>query len=96
MIASGRWVAAVLVGLLCLYGYQTSWASAEESIAPGIHTYSVTIKGVERRYLLHVPAVYDPVRKWPVVIMFHGGGGSAKGALWDKKADKEGFMAVFP
>lgn len=97
---------AGLLGLLCLFGCQTSWAAGAEkmptagSMALGIHQFAVTVKGVERRYLLHVPAIYDPARKWPVVIMFHGGGGSARGALrdtgWDKKADKEGFLALFP
>jgi polyhydroxybutyrate depolymerase len=36
----------------------------------------------------------------PVVIMLHGGGGTSKSAIratgWIEKADKEGFLAVFP
>ena len=36
----------------------------------------------------------------PAVIMFHGGGGTARGAMretgWARKADAEGFLAVFP
>jgi polyhydroxybutyrate depolymerase len=69
-------------------------------MAPGTHLFAVTVKGVERRYLLHVPPASDSAKKWPVVVMFHGGGGTAKIAMWEtgwaEKADKEGFLAVFP
>jgi polyhydroxybutyrate depolymerase len=69
-------------------------------MAPGTHAFTITVKGVERKYLLHIPPSYNSARKWPVVVMFHGGGGTAKAAMWetgwDKKADKEGFLAVFP
>ncbi|MHB8077885.1 MAG: CE1 family esterase [Candidatus Krumholzibacteriia bacterium] len=69
-------------------------------MAPGTRPVVVEVKGVERCYLLHVPPAYDPARKWPVVVMFHGGGGAARGAMWEtgwaEKADEEGFLAVFP
>jgi polyhydroxybutyrate depolymerase len=74
--------------------------TAAKIIAPGTLPLSVTVAGLERRYLLHVPTGYDPARKWPVVIMFHGGGGTAADAMretgWTAKADLEGFLAVFP
>ncbi len=105
MASSGRWVAAGLMGLLFLCGCHVSSAGTEEratvqSMATGTHLFAVTVKGVERRYFLHVPPAYDPAKKWPVVVMFHGGGGTAKAAMWEtgwaEKADKEGFLAVFP
>jgi polyhydroxybutyrate depolymerase len=105
MAPSGKWVAAGMMGLVFLCGCLVSCAGAQErptakSMAPGTHPFAVTVKGVERRYLLHVPSVYDPARKWPVVVMFHGGGGTANIAMWEtgwsEKADKEGFLAVFP
>ena len=96
---SGRWVVAGLMGLLFLCGCHVSSAGAQEK-PPGTHTFTIMDKGVERRYLLHVPPTYTPARKWPLVVMFHGGGGTAKLAMretgWAEKADKEGFLAVFP
>jgi polyhydroxybutyrate depolymerase len=73
---------------------------AVKSVAPGTRPFTVTVKGVERTYLLHTPPSYHHAKKWPVVVMFHGGGGTAKAAMWEtgwgKKADTEGFLAVFP
>ncbi len=67
---------------------------------PGRHTFALEAGGVERSYVVHVPASYDPATPSPVVIMFHGGGGTARGAMWQTgwtdKAEEEGFLAVFP
>ena len=96
---------AGLLGLALLCGCHAFQAGAEKqpqakSIASGVHAFSVPVKGVERFYIIHVPPAYDPARQWPVVVMFHGGGGTAKAAMgdtgWAEKADREGFLAVFP
>jgi len=67
---------------------------------PGSHILSLTVHGVERTYIVHVPTSYKPQILSPLVIMLHGGGGTAKAAMWETewatKADKEGFLAVFP
>lgn len=105
MKPSSRFVAGGLIGLLFLCGCHVWSAGTEEkpivkSVAPGTHPFAINVKGVERSYLLHIPPSSDHTKKWPVVVMFHGGGGTAKAAMWEtgwaKKADKEGFLAVFP
>lgn len=49
---------------------------------------------------MHVPASYDGKRPLPIVVMFHGGGGTAKDAMtetgWTEKADEAGFIVAFP
>lgn len=64
------------------------------------HHFKITVQGVERSYFVHVPPSYDSAKKWPMLVMFHGGGGTAKTAMWETgwndKSDKEGFLAVFP
>jgi polyhydroxybutyrate depolymerase len=61
---------------------------------------SVQVNGVERHYLLHIPGGEGGDESLPVVMMFHGGGGSAQNAVWEtgwaRKADDEKFLAVFP
>ena len=56
--------------------------------------------GVERTYLLHVPARYDPAKPTPLVLSFHGAGlwGAAQRDIsgWNEVADDEGFIVVYP
>ncbi len=61
---------------------------------------SITIDGVERHYIIHIPPSYDKSAAVPLVIMLHGAGHTALGALdstgWTKVADEECFLVVFP
>ncbi|MCU0723508.1 MAG: alpha/beta fold hydrolase, partial [Planctomycetes bacterium] len=53
-----------------------------------------------RSYTVHVPPAYDGATPAAVVVMLHGGGGTGKAAAeetdWSAKADREGFLAVYP
>jgi len=68
--------------------------------APGDHHFAIKVASLERRYVVHVPPSYDGIKPFPVVIMFHGGGGTAQAAMretdWSAKAEQAGFLAVFP
>jgi len=61
---------------------------------------SMVSSGIERSYLLHVPARYDPAKPTPLVLSFHGAGlwGAAQRDLsrWDEVSDEEGFIVVYP
>jgi polyhydroxybutyrate depolymerase len=69
-------------------------------VAAGDHDFHLTVGGVTRRYLVHVPPGYDGRIAVPVVMMLHGGGGTSRAAAtetgWGAKADQVGFLAVFP
>jgi polyhydroxybutyrate depolymerase len=75
-------------------------ADGRSPLGPGLHTRELSVDGLRRTYLVHVPARADAHAPWPVVIMLHGGGGTARGVMvetgWAAKAEKEGFLAVFP
>lgn len=81
-----------------------SASDGEEAIAPaaapGNHQESLDLGGLKRTFIVHVPPTFDGKTKLPVVIMLHGAGGSGAGADtetgWGAKADREGFIAVFP
>jgi polyhydroxybutyrate depolymerase len=53
-----------------------------------------------RTYIVHLPPSYDPAKRWPVVLVLHGGGGNgqqmAEMTGFSRKADREGFIAVYP
>jgi polyhydroxybutyrate depolymerase len=61
---------------------------------------SITSGGVERTYLLHVPANHDVTTPAPLVISLHGGGiwPAAQRDLsrWNDVADEHGFIVVYP
>ncbi|MCF7848450.1 MAG: hypothetical protein K9M45_06335 [Kiritimatiellales bacterium] len=56
--------------------------------------------GLEREYILYLPDNYDGKQQLPLVLAFHGGGGTAKQAMdhykWHPLADQHGFMVCYP
>jgi polyhydroxybutyrate depolymerase len=95
---------ALVVSLLlcfCTMACQAGeFLSRGNRLGPGSHTLSLTMDGLERTYIVHVPPSYDSKTRSPLVIMLHGGGGNAKAAMWEtgwtEKADNAGFLVVFP
>ncbi|MBN3041141.1 MAG: hypothetical protein JW867_08425 [Candidatus Omnitrophica bacterium] len=70
---------------------------------PGDFDFVITHDGIFRRYNVHVPKQYtryDKSRALPALLVFHGGGGNAQSSIeffsLNEKADKEGFMVVYP
>lgn len=68
---------------------------------PGTHRLTVRHDGRLREALVHVPPAIAGGRPLPVVMAFHGGGGSMEYQAGEAyglvdKADRAGFIAVFP
>lgn len=63
-------------------------------------THTIVSSGLTRDYTLHVPSGYDGSKPTPLVISMHGASlwGAAQQALsqWDRVADREGFIVVYP
>jgi polyhydroxybutyrate depolymerase len=95
---------ALIVSLVLCFGTMGCFAgeplSSGTPFGPGPHALTLTVDGLERTYIVHVSPAYDSKTQSPVVVMLHGGGGNAKAAIWEtkltEKADKAGFLAVFP
>ena len=70
-------------------------AVAGEPPAPGLQPLGL---GEPRDGLLYVPAGYEPGRAAPLVVMFHGAGGDARGGLGPLLglADEHGLLLVAP
>jgi polyhydroxybutyrate depolymerase len=60
----------------------------------------LSVGGIERSYLVHLPPTYDASRPSSVVLAFHGGGTNAETMVsfsgLNEKADEAGFIAVYP
>ena len=61
---------------------------------------TLMIYGRNRFYKTHLPVGYNSEKKYPVVLVFHGGLGNPdnieKQTGFSEKADKEGFIVVYP
>lgn len=59
-----------------------------------------THDGLQRSYILHLPSSYNPNDSYPLVLVFHGGGGNAENIQeitnFSQKADDENFIIVYP
>ncbi len=99
---AGLWLAVTTVRAGPVAGAESSGepTPAAQRLGPGDHSLTLKVGGLDRHYIVHVPPKYDSKNPVPVVIMFHGGSGTARGAMretgWAQKADTEGFLAVFP
>lgn len=66
----------------------------------GSHEQHIDVGGVARSFRTYVPATYDAAHPAALVVMIHGGFGSAAQAEraygWDELAAKQGFVVAFP
>jgi len=88
--------------------YSTKQRIADEEVykppiaigyGPGDHNFSLIHDGLTRTYKVHVPSSYNAKISTPVVMYFHGGGGSIQAAFKDgvdKYSDKFGFILAVP
>jgi polyhydroxybutyrate depolymerase len=91
LVVFGLWAASSRRGRLL---------AAIVTVARDNPRHSLTVGGVERRYLLHVPPHLAPGRAAALVLAFHGGGThdwSMPGLThFDPLADREGFLVAYP
>jgi polyhydroxybutyrate depolymerase len=73
---------------------------AQSAAAPAGGPRTLRVNGVERTYLLDVPQSYRPGTQTPLVMVFHGAGGSGRRMAphtgFSRLAAREGFVAVYP
>lgn len=82
-------VMAVIMGvLLTQIGDSVVTQTPDQFIAQantlgiGDHSRALTVDGLKRTYVVHVPKSYDGSQPCPVVLVFHGGGSSSKQAIY--------------
>ncbi len=75
-------------------------ACTSPTAATGTREHTIVHDGLERTFLVHVPATLDPAAPAPVVFVHHGFTMSGEIMVgltgFAEIADREGFVAVFP
>jgi polyhydroxybutyrate depolymerase len=60
----------------------------------------ISIDGVKREYIVHLPPNFTSQKKLPLVLVFHGGGGTAQNSIqfygMNAIADTANFIVVYP
>ena len=81
----------LVLGVLC---------SSCPSPSPGTVQEHITVGGLQRSYLLHLPSMFDGITRLPVVIALHPFTGTGQGMEkltgFSVLADSENFIAVYP
>jgi len=68
----------------------------------GDYSGSIFWDGVNRTYIVHIPSSYGNYSEHPLVILLHGGGGTADGLEqltlggFNRLSDENGFIVVYP
>jgi len=101
-----RAIAVIGIVFVVLYAsFAVTWlarvrADAAFIAAANLQTVTLMVDGIERRALVHLPADYDGKVARPLVLMFHGNGGTAESVVketgWVAKSDASSFIVVFP
>jgi polyhydroxybutyrate depolymerase len=91
-------IAALLGALLIVAGCAAPSSAAPQGFIEGSTSHSLTFGGLDRSYRLYVPAGLSASA--PLVVMLHGGFGSAQQAEraygWDQLADSAKFVVAYP
>jgi polyhydroxybutyrate depolymerase len=60
----------------------------------------ITVDEFERNYIIHLPKNYSSLQKYPLVLVFHGGGGNAwqirNYTRFNTISDRENFIVAYP
>src|SRR5689334_20622278 len=78
----------------------TSCGQASPTLEPGDSEHKLTVDGLERSYLLHIPPGMDMAHPSPLVFAFHGAGDDPTAmqslAGFNEIADNSKFLLVYP
>jgi polyhydroxybutyrate depolymerase len=74
--------------------------SASSNLPAGESTRTLIHDGLQRSYIVYVPASINWSQPIPLVFVFHGGTGNAEGAIrmsgFNEVADQNGFILIYP
>ncbi|GAA3446539.1 alpha/beta hydrolase family esterase [Planomonospora venezuelensis] len=99
MIRAGAAAVFAVLAVVCTAGSGAAAETATRAAGEGRTTvHTITVDGRERGYRLYRPASLPA--KAPLVVMLHGGFGSARQAErsygWNAEADLRGFAVAYP
>jgi polyhydroxybutyrate depolymerase len=93
-------IAAALILSAAACGRPAPTATPAATLQPGSGRRALTVDGLDRNYVLHVPAGLDASQPVPLVFVFHGfqesGNSIRMQSAMDQVADANGFLVAYP
>jgi polyhydroxybutyrate depolymerase len=93
-------ISVLLLAALACGRTGASAPTASTNLPAGETTRPLTHDGLERNYILYIPASINRSQPVPLVFVFHGGTGNAESAIrmsgFNGAADQNGFAVVYP
>lgn len=91
---------ASLAGMFGLLTATWLCLQAQERSSGSVSKMTVSVGGLERECLVHIPKELPAGKAVPLVFVYHGGNGDAKGTMnlskFNPIADREKFIVVYP
>lgn len=88
----------VSLGVIRRHSRATTITAESAALPIGSSTHAITVGGLQRSYIVYRPATLPASA--PLVVMIHGGYGSAANAEkaygWDSEADRDHFLVAYP
>jgi polyhydroxybutyrate depolymerase len=95
-----RFLSCIVTTYLSLTSHYFASSVYAEPLQAGLNTLTVDTEGRTRSAQLYLPLRDLKGQKPPLLVLLHGGGGSAKGTLehdgWAAKSEQQGFIIIAP
>jgi polyhydroxybutyrate depolymerase len=95
-----RFLRRIVATYLSVTGLYFTSSACAEPLQAGLNTLTVESEGKTRSAQLYLPLRDFKGQKPALLVLLHGGGGSAKGTLehdgWASKSEQQGFIIVAP
>jgi polyhydroxybutyrate depolymerase len=89
-----------IIAALAMWGLWPAAAKSQGALVPGETTMSITIGGLNRTFLVHVPPSYTGLTSVPLVLDLHGLGSNSSQQAglsgFREKSDEAGFIVAWP
>lgn len=83
-----------------IWNFFNQFEHPDHAPVPQLLRKTITIDDTDREFLLYVPAAYDGSEEWPLVLNFHGFGGSSEQQVFYSQmnpvADTAHFLIAYP
>lgn len=95
-----RWVIVATFAFVGLASWPGVAVAADRQATGATRQRTLQVDGLQRTYRLHLASHHDPARPAPLVLVFHGGGGTPeqieRESRFSELSEREGFIVAYP